>query len=349
MARQGGGEQRLGVGMQRLAGERARLAAFDDLAEIHHHDLVAHVRHGGEVVGDEEVGEAEPRLQIAQQVEDLGADRDVERRDRLVQHDQLGRQDQRAGDGDALALAAREFVREEIGRALRQADQVEQLQHAPADLGRVDLLVGDQRLGDDGADAHARIERGVGILEHRLDGFAVVPAAGRVQPGEIAALEQDGAAGGRLQPEHEFRRRGLAAARFAHHAQRLAALDGEGDAVDRAHDAALAAEDAATRREMLAEARRPGGRRSCHAAPHASRPWRSASSGGQPAARRAASRSTANSGGASARQRSNASGQRGAKEQPGGREARSGGWPSMAVRWSRLSVMRGIEPSSALV
>ncbi len=90
---------------------------------------------GREIVGDEEVGEPEPLLQIAQQVEDLGTDRDVERRDRLVQHHQPGRQDQRAGNGDALALAAREFVREEIGRAFRQADQVEHLQHATADLG----------------------------------------------------------------------------------------------------------------------------------------------------------------------------------------------------------------------
>ena len=77
---------------------------------------------GSEVVGDEEVGQAKPRLQIAQQVEDLGADRDIERGDRLVQHHQPGREDQRTGDGDALALAAREFVREEIGRAFRQAD-----------------------------------------------------------------------------------------------------------------------------------------------------------------------------------------------------------------------------------
>ena len=75
-----------------LVGERARLAALDDLAQVHDHDRVAHVGDGGEVVGDEEVGQAEPRLQVAQQVEDLGADRDVERRDRLVQHDQPRRQ-----------------------------------------------------------------------------------------------------------------------------------------------------------------------------------------------------------------------------------------------------------------
>ena len=75
--------------------------------------------------------------------------------------------------------------------------------------------------------------------------LAVVAAAGRVQSGEVAALEEDGAAGRLLQPEHELGRGGLAAARLAHHPQRLAALDGEGDVVDRAHHAAIAAEEAA--------------------------------------------------------------------------------------------------------
>ena len=110
-----------------VARERSRLAALDDLAEVHHGDLVAHMRDRGEVVGDEEVGDAELGLQVAQQVEDLRADRDVERRDRLVEHDELRRQRQRPGDGDALALAARELVREQVGGPVRQPDQIEQL------------------------------------------------------------------------------------------------------------------------------------------------------------------------------------------------------------------------------
>ena len=116
-----------GVGMLRRAGERLRLAALDDLAQVHDHDRVAHVRDGGEVVGDEQVGQTQLGLQIAQQVQDLGADRHVERGDGLVEHDQLGRQRQRPRDGDALALAARELVREEVGRAVRQPDEIEQV------------------------------------------------------------------------------------------------------------------------------------------------------------------------------------------------------------------------------
>ena len=55
------------------------------------------------------------RLQLDQQVEDLRAHRDVQRRDRLVAHQQRRPQRERAGDHDALPLAAGELVR--IARA----------------------------------------------------------------------------------------------------------------------------------------------------------------------------------------------------------------------------------------
>ena len=55
------------------------------------------------------------------------------------------------------------------------------------------------------------------------------------------------------------------------------------------------------------------------------------------------------SGGAIWRQRSNACEQRGAKEQPCGNLDISGGCPSIAVRRSRSSLIRGIEFSSASV
>jgi serine kinase of HPr protein (carbohydrate metabolism regulator) len=69
------------------------------------------VLHHGEVVGDEQIGKAEAALQVLQQVDDLRLDRDVEGGDRLVAHDQVGIDRQRAGDADALALAAGELVR----------------------------------------------------------------------------------------------------------------------------------------------------------------------------------------------------------------------------------------------
>ena len=64
--------------------------------------------------------EAQLPLQVLQQVDDLRLDRDVERRHRLVADDQVGFRSQRAGDADALALAAGELVRPAICGIARQ-------------------------------------------------------------------------------------------------------------------------------------------------------------------------------------------------------------------------------------
>ena len=84
-----------------------------------------------QVVGDEQVGEAELLLQVLEQVDHLRLDRDVERRDRLVADDQLRLDRERARDADALALAAGELVRIAAHVVGLQADGLEQL--APRD------------------------------------------------------------------------------------------------------------------------------------------------------------------------------------------------------------------------
>ena len=58
----------------------ARLGHLDERAEVHDRDPVADVLDHAHVVGDEQVGQAELALEAAQQVEDLGLDRDVEGR-----------------------------------------------------------------------------------------------------------------------------------------------------------------------------------------------------------------------------------------------------------------------------
>ena len=86
------------------------VADLDDFSAIHYGDAggeVAHHRHG---VRDEEVGEAEVALELGQQVDDLGADADVEGGDGLVADDEFRAEREGAGDSDALALASGEFV-----------------------------------------------------------------------------------------------------------------------------------------------------------------------------------------------------------------------------------------------
>ena len=80
-------------------------------AAIHHGDAIADLPDQPEVVRDEEVGQAEPLLQIEQQIHDLRLHRHVEGRHRFVADDERRLERERAGEADALALAAAELVR----------------------------------------------------------------------------------------------------------------------------------------------------------------------------------------------------------------------------------------------
>ncbi len=94
-----------------MLADLVRGALLDDLALVHDRDPVGDVADDADVVGDEDVGEAELLLEVVEQVDDLSADRDVEGGDRLVGDDQLRVQRQRPGDPDPLPLAAGELVR----------------------------------------------------------------------------------------------------------------------------------------------------------------------------------------------------------------------------------------------
>jgi hypothetical protein len=101
-----GGDQRLGVGVLRVAQEPFGLGDLDDSAGVHDADPVAEVFDDGQVVRDEQQRQAELALQLQQQVEHLRLDGDVQGADGLVGDDQPRPHRQRARDADALALAA---------------------------------------------------------------------------------------------------------------------------------------------------------------------------------------------------------------------------------------------------
>src|SRR6516162_2284815 len=215
------------------------------------------------------------------------------------------------------------------------------MQNTFADVASGEPLGDDERLGDDRGGAHARVERGVGILEHRLYRLAIVSAPRVIERAQVVPLEADGAAARLFQPEHKLCGGGLTATRLADDAEGAPGFDRKRDPVDRAHHAAFA-HQAAPDAEMLTDLGRFD---ECHypAPPLPPAPFAASQ---QRAVRPSPSW---NAGGTAARQRSNALRQRGAKAQPGGRSARSGGCPSIAVRRWHLSLMRGIELSSARV
>ncbi len=64
-----------------------------------------------QVVADEQVRQAPPRLQVPKQVDHLRLDRAIQRGGWLVQEQEPGLKHQRPSDGDALTLASGELVR----------------------------------------------------------------------------------------------------------------------------------------------------------------------------------------------------------------------------------------------
>ena len=94
----------------------------------------------------------------------------------------------------------------------------------------------DQRLGDLAADAVQRVERRHRLLEHHADAVAAQPLhLGLVEPGEVDALEPQGAGNRRAfrQQAHQ-RQRGhrLAGAGFADDPEAVAAVERERHVVD---------------------------------------------------------------------------------------------------------------------
>ena len=252
--------------MQRVLVELVGGRKLDDLAQIHHRDAVADVAHDREVVGDEQVGQPEVRLEVFEQVDDLRLDRHVERRDGLIGHDEGGLHGERAGDADPLPLAARELVRVAAGEVGVEPDGFEQLAH-PLLAASALQTVDHHRLRHDAAHAHARVQRGVGVLEDHLHlppvGAQIAPrergqidrtaAGGRgrivvaVRVGAVVTAvlvrvrhdvagvarrgEQDIAGGGAVELQDRAPGGRLAAARLADEAERLALADRERDAV----------------------------------------------------------------------------------------------------------------------
>ena len=139
------------------------------LAGVEHGHLVGDAAHDAEVVADEERGEAAPRLQLLQQVEDLRLDGDVEGGGRLVENEQIGFRGQRTGDQRALAHAAGQLMRIGAGhdRSLADADLAQQIDRArQRRLSRQTAMM-DEPLADLRTHAHRGVEHREGILEHQ--------------------------------------------------------------------------------------------------------------------------------------------------------------------------------------
>ena len=95
----------------RLLVDELRRPGLLDAAVVHHRDAIAHRERLFLVVRDEHEGDADLGLQRLQLDLEVLAQPCVEGAERLVEEKHAGPEDERAGERDALLLAARELAR----------------------------------------------------------------------------------------------------------------------------------------------------------------------------------------------------------------------------------------------
>ena len=114
-------QQSQGIGMGGIGEHGRGLAPLHDPARVHDEQILDHVPHHAQVMGDEHQGHAEVLLQLADELQDLRLDGHVQGRGRFVGDQQFGPAGKRHGDHHPLAHAAGKF--EGIGLARAAPDR----------------------------------------------------------------------------------------------------------------------------------------------------------------------------------------------------------------------------------
>jgi hypothetical protein len=130
-------------------------------------------------------------LQVLQQVDDLRLNRNVERRDRFVQHQEARLDRERPRDTDTLALAAGKFMRIAIERLRTHPDAGQQLHDPRFLLTPARQPMNLDPFADDRPHPHPRIQRRVRILKDQLHLPAKLPQFGTAERREVAAVIKD--------------------------------------------------------------------------------------------------------------------------------------------------------------
>ena len=114
-----GRKERLGIGMRRRRIELRRRSGFDDLSQIHHCHPIRRVSNDAQVMGDHDLCDTEPFLQLAQELEHPRLHGDIERRRRLVEQEQLRFDREGACNANPLPLPTRKLSRPGVQEPLR--------------------------------------------------------------------------------------------------------------------------------------------------------------------------------------------------------------------------------------
>ncbi len=302
--------------MARRVEDRGGGPRLDHLAALHHGDAVADIADHGQIVADEDAGEAELAPGALEEVQHLRLNRDVECRGRLIEEQETRAQHDGPGDGHPLLLAARELVRIALEQGAREPDGGQGLVEPGRPLGATVDAVHLERRQQDPADGLARVERGAGVLEHGLHGPAQPLERTASQGPDVLAFDEDAAGGGAEQVQRHAQQGRLARSGLADDAQRLALGDLECHVVDGPRLGAAAPQAAAGEAAHEPVHDEEG---SCH------RPAPASASQQRAAWSSAIGRSPG-----STSQRSKRWGQRSAKRQPRCLLPGSGIWPGIA-------------------
>ena len=205
------------------------ISPFDDLAQVHNRHSFAHMPDHRQIMGNEQIGQPQIIFQLDQQVDDLGLNRDIQRRDRFVQHQQLGAERQGPGDADPLPLSTGELVGVFLGVTGMETHQFQEFLYLVG-IGAA-AFVDDQGLGDDVPRFHAGIERSERVLEDDLHISANGTHLPSPQFGDIPSHKDHPSAGGSQQSHHQLGERGLPAPRFPDQPQGLALGDRKADPI----------------------------------------------------------------------------------------------------------------------
>jgi hypothetical protein len=131
-------------------------------------------------------------LQARQQDEDLSPYGKVERRCRLVQHDEFGVAYERTRNADALLLAPAQGGRIAIGDDWIEFDFAQHVGDTlPAFVARHVAPMDDEGFLDDAADAPARVEGFIGLLEDHADAGTQFAHYSGLQRGDVGPVEQN--------------------------------------------------------------------------------------------------------------------------------------------------------------
>jgi len=200
---------------------------------MHDSDVIGKVRRHGEVVRDQEVSEAEPGLQVEQEICDLRLGRAVECRKRFVEKQESRLECKGTGDSEALFLAAAELVGGLVQGTARDSDEVEELQNFFLACGGGEKVLQDQGFGDQVAGGPARVERARGILEDELDLGTDLAELFFGEAGKFLFIENNGATGRAFEAGDAESERAFAGAGGTEQRERRLLRDGQRDVLER--------------------------------------------------------------------------------------------------------------------